>query len=144
MGDECLFNHQISFSKVNKLRYSKRKRSLKLTPKLLMHNFPDSCFSFFQQSLFNSLLLSAPFYFRSEAVTGRGSCVTGGCAGIGLLQSPQNTCGRWSRAPGHCRNQYSNTARSHFPPLPRTGKECAVSAFKMQIYLDFILATRGS
>lgn len=81
-------------------------------------------------------------------MTGRGSCATGGCAGTAIaadmpnylrpLELPLVT---WPlQAPRHPRSfppdaeqQHSKAAKSRFPHLPRIGKDCAVSVFKMQI-----------
>lgn len=106
MEDKCLFNHKISFSKANELRYFKSKRKSKLSPKLLILKLPGQLHAFLSsnRALFNSLLLSVSFYFRSEAVTGRGSCVTGGCADCCRHTKLPAATGAASRSPGRCRH----------------------------------------
>lgn len=94
-------------------------------------------------------------------MTGRGSRAAGGCAGTAIaagtpkylwpLEQPRGHLA--TAVPGHthtfplkAEQKHSKAAKSHFPPqshfppLPRIGKERAVSVFKMQIYLGFFLA----
>lgn len=147
MEDKCLFNHKISFSKANELKCFKRKRNLNWFLNSLYSNFPGQLHAFLSSSraIFNSWLLSVSFYFRSEAVTGCGSRVTGGCAGTAIAADMPNHLRPRSalRSPGHCRHRGPSmdllsgcwaatfqSSQTSLSPLPRIGKECSVSVLK--------------